>query len=268
MKNAIPYVFLLSCSTILLHAQSNLGARLTAMANNGAAVKDVWSAQANIAGIIGIKTTSAAINYTKNLFINSLNTQSAVLVHPFGANYVGLSLQRYGITDYNEIKAGFAYAKKFGEQFSIGINANYHQVKITNYGATTGFSVDVGLLYQLNSQIILGAYTSNPAQQKYNSTNVNIAIPSLINIGASYQASDRVLLATTVTKNFNAAIDVSIGLDYKMLNLFSLRAGLSAKPFKQYVGFGLNYKKYLLDMALTKDPNLGYSPQIALGYAF
>lgn len=59
-----------------------------------------------------------------------------------------------------------------------------------------------------------------------------------------------------------------MGIDYRIIDLLSLRGGLSAKPFKQYAGFGLNYKKLLLDMATTYDANLGYAPQIAVGYAF
>ncbi|PWS28960.1 hypothetical protein DHW03_03750 [Pedobacter yonginense] len=238
------------------------------MGNNGAAVSDVWSVQANPAAISNLQKLSISINYIKHLFSNEISTQAFVAVLPFKQNFVGLSFQRYGFSAYNEHKIGFAYAKKFGDNFSTAINANYHQIKISSYGATKGFSVDLGALYHFDNQLIFGAFVSNPSKQKFNSAEIAANIPISFNIGASYLASDRVLLAATISEVIHNQIEVKFGLEYQLMSLLSLRGGLSAKPFKQYAGFGLNYKKFLLDMATTYDANLGSAPQIALGYAF
>ncbi|WP_316803420.1 hypothetical protein [Pedobacter nototheniae] len=259
---------LLLIATAPLFAQNNLGPRLTAMGNNGASVTDIWSLQANPAGITGITSTSISLNYTRHLFSNEVSTQSFAAVAPFSNNYVGLSFQRYGLSDYNEMKVGFAYAKQFHKKLSIALNINYFQVKITNYGASSGFSVDAGVRYHFNEHLTFGAFASNPSKQKYSNKEIEAKIPSSFNIGVSYVPSNRILIAATVAKILKEPIDVSIGLDYKILDLLSLRAGLSAKPFKQYAGFGLNYKKFSMDMATAYDPNLGYTPQIAIGYAF
>lgn len=260
--------YLLLCLSFQGFAQNNIGPRLTAMGQNGAVVTDVWSVNANAAGITSISSATVSLNYTKHFFSNDLNTQAAVLVFPFKNNYVGLSFQRYGFSAYNEIKTGFSYAKKFGDEFSAAINVNYHQIKIDNYGTNNGFSIDVGVMYQLNKEITFGAYVSNPSQQKYNNTEVLTSIPASINLGALYKISDKVLITTTVQKDFKSDVDVKLGLEYKMFELISLRGGLSAMPFKQYAGIGFNHNKLVLDMAITYDPYLGYSPQIAVGYAF
>ncbi|MFC4210598.1 conjugal transfer protein TraF [Pedobacter lithocola] len=262
------YVLLISLTPFYLLAQNNLGPRLTAMGNNGAAVNDIWALQANPSGITSIEKPTASINYIKHLFSNEVSTQALVAVLPFKNNFVGASFQRYGFSEYNESKIGFAYAKKFGEKLSLALNGNYHQLKINNYGTSTGFSVDVGALYQLDSHFSFGAFVSNPSKQKFSTNEISIEIHTSFNVGASYLASDKVLIATSINKILNQSIDVSLGIDYKIFNLLSLRGGLSAKPFKQYAGFGLNYKKLLLDMATTYDANLGYAPQIAVGYAF
>ncbi|WP_316829361.1 hypothetical protein [Pedobacter aquatilis] len=261
-------VLLISLTPFYLFAQNNLGPRLTAMGNNGAAVSDVWSLKANPAGITALTQSTLSINYIKHLFSNEISTQGLVAVIPVENNFAGISLERYGFSDYNESKIGIAYSKRFGNRLSIGLNANYHQLKITNYGVSTGFSVDAGILYKLSNKLILGAYTSNPAKQKFSATEILAEIPVSFNIGACYSVSDKVLIATTVNKVLNHVIDVSLGVDYKIIDLLSLRGGLSVKPFKQYAGFGLNYKKLLMDMATSYDANLGYSPQIAIGYAF
>ncbi|MCZ4243696.1 hypothetical protein [Pedobacter punctiformis] len=259
---------LIFVSTSTLFAQNNLGPRLTAMGNNGASTADIWSLQANPAGITGITSPSISLNYVKHLFSNEISTQGLVGVIPFGNNYTGISFQRYGFSAYNEMKIGFAYAKKFDKKLAIALDVNYFQLKIPNYGSSTGFSVDIGLLYHFSEQLSFGAFTANPSRQKYSAQEIEAQIPSSFNIGANYKASDKVLIATTISKVLNQSVDVKLGIDYKILDLLSLRAGLSAKPFKQYAGFGLNYKKFLLDMATAYDPNLGYAPQIAIGYAF
>jgi len=259
---------LMLLSTYALFAQNNLGPRLTAMGNNGAAVTDVWSLQANPSGISRLKKTTVSLNYTKHFFSNEISTQGLVAVIPFKNNFIGTTFQRYGFSEYNESKVGFAYAKKFGEKLSIALNGNYHQLKISNYGSSNGFSIDFGLLYHFNNDFTFGAFVNNPSKQKFSSTTVFAAIPTSYNIGASYFASDKVLIATTISKTLDQSIDIKLGIDYKMFDLLSLRGGLSAKPFKQYVGFGLNYRKFLIDMASTYDTNLGYEPQMALSYAF
>ncbi|TCD04197.1 hypothetical protein EZ449_17980 [Pedobacter frigidisoli] len=261
-------VLLISLTPFYLFAQNNLGPRLTAMGNNGAAVTDVWALQANPSGITALERPTVSINYIKHLFSNEISTQALVAVIPFKNNFAGASFQRYGFTEYNESKIGFAYAKKFSDKLSIALNGNYHQLKIANYGSSTGFSIDVGALYQFSKEFTFGIFVSNPSKQKFSGKEVLAEIPTSFNIGASYLVSDKVLIATSVSKAINQSIDVSLGIDYKIIDLLSLRGGLSAKPFKQYAGFGLNYKKFLLDMATTYDANLGYAPQIAVGYAF
>ncbi|RDC57768.1 hypothetical protein DU508_02080 [Pedobacter chinensis] len=262
------YALLVFLTPFYLSAQNNLGARLTAIGNNGTAVPDVWTLQANPSGITGIEKPVISLSYIKHLFSDEISTQAFVAVIPFKNNFLGTSFQRYGFVEYNESKVGFAYAKKFGDKLSTAINVNYHQLRITNYGTSTGFSVDIGVIYCFENQFIFGAFVSNPSKQKFSSTEALIEIPTSFNIGASYFASDKILIASSVSKILNQYIDVSLGIDYKIVDSFSLRGGLSAKPFKQYAGFGLNYKKLLLDMATTYDASLGYAPQIAIGYAF
>lgn len=249
-------------------AQVHLGARPAAMGNNGNSVEDVWSIQGNPAGISKISAITVAIDYTKYLFATELSRQAIAIAIPFQKNSVGIGLDRYGIAEYSEIKGSLALVKKFGQQLVIGLKGNYHQLKIDNYGATTAFSLDVGLLYHLNTRLLLGIYVANPALQQYKSVSVKLSVPTSFHVGLSYQISDKVLIATDLNKTLDFPIDASIGIDYQLFSLFSMRGGLTAKPFKQYAGFGLHYKKLMLDTAVTSDPYLGYSPQITLGYVF
>ncbi|MFD0941432.1 PorV/PorQ family protein [Pedobacter boryungensis] len=266
-KQFIPFL-MLSISINFCFAQNNFGPKLTAMGNNYVAVKDIWSLNGNVSGIADVGSPTLAINYTKYSIDNELSNQAIAFVLPLKNNYLGASFNRYGITAYNEIKAGLVLAKRFGNKLSIALKGNYHQIKISNYGSTTGFSIDVGGMYELTKQITLGLSLSNPSFQKYSSKEIETKIASSMQIGGSYKASDKILIATTISKEFNTSINVGLGIDYKLLSLISLRGGLTTKPFKHYAGFGLNFKKFVMDMAVESDIHLGYTPQIALAYAF
>ncbi|MFD2287362.1 hypothetical protein GJU39_07330 [Pedobacter petrophilus] len=264
---------ILYCLSILLltscvYAQNNLGPRLSSMADNGTAVVDIWSLQANPAGIAFLDQPAISLNYIRHLLSEDISSQGIVAVIPFGKNYLGTSFQRYGFSAYDESKVGFAYSKRFGEKFSLALNGNYHELKISSYGSSTGFSIDFGIFYRLSNNFSIGAFTNNPSAQKFNSDLIAAKIPTSFNFGASYLATNQVLIATTVSKVSDQSIDFRLGLEYKLYDLLSLRGGLSTKPFKQHLGFGLNYKKFAMDMATTYDTNLGYAPQIAIGYAF
>ncbi|MFN0257704.1 PorV/PorQ family protein [Pedobacter ureilyticus] len=268
MRRNLPLFFILSFTISHTFGQYNQGARLTAMGNASAAVKDVWSLNANPAGITGKKSPVATLNYARYLFGDELSEQSFAFVLPFDNNFAGISINRYGISEFNEIKAGFGLAKSFGDALSIGMKGNIHQIKITNYGNATTFSVDAGVNYALNKRIGFGLYVNNPSSQEYKATNVETHIPTAIHLGGTYAPSNKLILAATVSKDFDSKFDVAIGVDYKFYELLSLRGGLSAKPFKQYFGIGLNYQKLMMDIAIESHPQIGYTPQIGLSYAF
>lgn len=249
-------------------AQYNQGARLTSMGKASAAVNDIWSLNANPAGITGQKSPIAALNYARYFFGDELSEQSFAAILPFNNNFAGISINRYGISEFNEIKAGAGFAKKFGEDLSIAIKANIHQIKISNYGSSTTFSVDVGANYKFSQQISAGVYINNPSSQQYKSAVVAAHIPTVVHLGATYEPSNKLLIATTISKDFDQKFDVGLGIDYKFYELLSLRGGLTANPFKQYFGVGLNYQKLILDVAVESHPQIGYTPQIGLSYAF
>jgi hypothetical protein len=251
-----------------LQAQSNLGPRLTAMGNNGVSSSDVWAMEINPAGISKLHETIIALNFTKYLFSDEITSQGIVAQTSFKNNYLGLHAYRSGFTAYSEIKSGFAYAKSFGDRLSIGLNLNLHQIKIANYGANSTFSVDVGTHYKINKQFTAGLSVLNLSKQKYSKADISAEIPSTLNFGLSYFPSDKIELVAGASKTINQSINANIGIDYKLFNLLSLRAGFSIKPFKQYGGIGLNYKKFNFDITTSYNNNLGYIPQIALAYAF
>lgn len=245
-----------------------MGPRLTAMGNIGTAVSDAWSIQANPAALHSVTAFTLSGSYLRNLYAREVSTQAFVAVLPIKNNFVAASFQGYGFSEFKESKVGFAYAKNFGPRLTLGLKTTYHQLKIAGYGVTTGFSLDAGAYYQLTKELAFGAFAANVSKQNYTNKETSVYIPVSYNIGLSYSPNDKVLVAATINKVLRERVDVGIGIDYQIIPFFGLRGGLTVNPFKQYGGFGLKYKHFTLDMASVFDASLGYSPQMAISYAF
>ncbi|SFG76464.1 hypothetical protein [Pedobacter insulae] len=260
------YVFIFS--TPLVFAQSQQGGRLAAMGNNGAAVKDIWGTSTNPASISELKVPALQLNYEKHFLADDLSSAALAFVFPCNRYSFGINIQRYGIPEFSTIKTGLIVAKQFGQKLSIGLRANYHQIKISNYGTTKGISVDIGVFFQLNEKLFVGAYINNPSQESYNTRVINIAVLTSAHIGLAYQTSAKVLIATTLSKELDLPWNVAMGIDYQLIKSLSIRSGVSVAPFKHHIGIGLSSLHFLTDVTFIKDPNLGYSPQITIGYVF
>ncbi len=253
--------------TEMASAQINSGPRITALGNAGVAIKDIWAVQKNQAGISEIEKPTLSLGYENKYFVKEFSVKSAVFILPIKKYVLGFSFQSYGVSSYQESKSAVSLSRNFGPKLSTAIGINYHQLQITQYGATKGFSVDVGAQFIPFKNLCIGAHIANPNASKYDE-NVEQIIPTHIQFGASYLFSDKILLCSEFDKTLDNEADFKAGLEYSLVKYFALRGGLSFLPFKQYFGFGLKKQDFLFDVAVSVHPILGYSPQIALGYEF
>lgn len=248
-------------------AQINPGPRSLSMGSAGVALKDVWSLQHNPAGIANIVRPIFALGYERHFSDQNLSTQKAVFAIPFKQHVFGLSFQRYGINEYSEQTAGIAYSRNFSGSLALSITLMHHQLSVPKYGSANAVSVDAGMQYRLNERIWIGTHISNPSGSKYQDISGS-TIPVSISFGVSFEFSDKVLVISDIHKVLSAGIDTKLGIEYTMINWFAIRGGMTANPFKQYAGFGLNYQRFALDIAISSHPNLGYSPNLAFSYEF
>jgi hypothetical protein len=249
-------------------AQDDAGPKMMAMGGNSATIIDVWGVTNNPSIISKIKTTVVAAQYLKYLINQELSSQAFAILLPFKRNTFGIGMHRYGIAQFNELKLSGLFSKEFGEHLAIALRLNYHQLKISNYGASTGISIDFGFCYQLSSELLIGFYFNNPAKMQFTDRALEKVIPSIVFLGLSYQISDNVLMSTTISKADALAIGVGFGLDYKILACLSARAGINLQPFQPHAGFGLTVSHLTIDIAITTNPFSSYTPQIGIAYAF
>ena len=213
-----------------LIAQISPGPRSLSMGSAGVALKEIWSLQHNSAGIAEIRRPIFAVGYERHFSDQDLSTQKAVFAIPYKQHVFGLSIHRYGINEYSDQTAGIAYSR-------------------------------------INDKFLIGTHISNPSNSKFQDL-LGSTIPLSLSFGVAFEFSDKVLIISDIHKVLNATIDTKLGLEYRLIKWFALRGGMSANPFKQYAGFGLQYHRFALDVASSSHPNLGYSPNLAFSYEF
>ncbi|KHJ37405.1 hypothetical protein PBAC_23670 [Pedobacter glucosidilyticus] len=258
---------ILTLFSYTVFAQNLNGPRIQAMANAGVAMQDIWTLKNNAAGITSLENTAFAIAYENRFSVKELSTKSAAIVIPLKRYSLGASFQSYGSPVYQELKSGLSFAKAFGENFSTALTLNYHQLSIQNYGNTNTFSFQVGFQYQVFKNFWIAAHAANPNKSQYTETESN-TLPALYQIGASYTFTDKLLVTSEIEQVVDGKLDFKTGLEYKIAPFLALRGGTSVNTFQQFGGFGIIHQKINLDFAISSHPILGYSPQIALGYAF
>ncbi|PRY53036.1 hypothetical protein B0I27_10443 [Arcticibacter pallidicorallinus] len=246
----------------------NPGSRLLSMGNTGVALQDVWSMQANPAGIASLACPAAALTYQKNYPGTSLSTEAAVMVYPLKKHAFGLAFQSFGFSAYKELRMGLAYARKFGETVFTAVDFHYHQISVPSYGETRAFSIDAGFQYKPSSELIIGAHISNLSNSSYDQS-AGADIPVQLSVGASYRFSEELLLSSSVVAaNGDRGGDFRTGLEYCLMSQLAFRAGVGIHPFNQYAGMGYVFKRLSVDMAVSNHLVLGYNPQISLAYVF
>jgi hypothetical protein len=243
------------------------GPKITSMGNAGVALQNVWSNNSNAAGLTAIQAPTFAAGYENRFSLNDLSAKSVVGVLPIKNYRLGASFQTYGNSSYSLSKTGVSLAKAFGKNFFTALTFNYHQVNIENYGNARAFSVEAGMQIEALPNFWIGAHLANPNQSKFEK-NTEELIPAHLKFGAAFMMSNKLMISSEIEKVLDAQMDFKIGLEYRIIELLALRGGISANTFKQYAGFGLNHQKFEIDFAFSSHPVLGYSPQIAVAYAF
>lgn len=250
-----------------LYAQIFPGPRSLALGSASAALTDSWSVQQNPAGISELKSPVLALSYEQHFLDPELSSQNATLVLPFNKHVIGLSFSRYGFSEYLEQSAGFVYARSFSGTLSLAIALRTHQMHISNYGNEAAYSLDAGMQFHLTENILIGSSIRNPGRSGYKDS-PGTYLPVSLSVGISCLFGDKVLVLSDIEKVLGNSMNLKSGIEYKPVQSFVIRGGVSLNPYKQHAGFGFYFKGISVDAAITSHPNLGFSPNLGLSYEF
>lgn len=269
-KRVIAFCFFSIALSPLFAADNYLaGARSSAMACASTTLTDVWGCFHNQAALANLQNITAGFSFDNRFGISNLSTKGFALGVPSKKGTFGFSATVFGYNVYNEKKAGLAYAKKFGEKISAGVQLNYLNTFIADeyYGSKSTYAVEGGLLAEPIKNFKIGAHIFNPTRAKL-AEYADERITTVIRVGASYKFFEKTLWSIEEEKDIDQPAVFKSGIEYHIIEILFLRVGVGTNPTIASFGFGLKYRQFTLDAASSYHQVLGFSPAFSLSYEF
>lgn len=272
MKKFFKLIFVFSNGIFTAFAGSEnfpIGARNTAMGNASATLSDHFSVFSNQAGLGNVENIAVGISTERKFFMNALSQHSLAFALPTGSGTFGLSMSYFGFSSYKENKIGLAFGKKFSENITAGIQIDYLNISIPEYGAKSAFTFEGGLIAKITKELKVGVHLYNPLRLKLTEVFDKVErIPTIIKGGLAYEPSEKVIVAIEAEKDIDQKPIYKAGIEYKVVDKLHLRTGISTNPTMNSFGIGLNLKNLKIDIASTYHYVLGISPGLSLSYVF
>jgi len=241
------------------------GARSAGMGGASVSLSDAWAVHNNQAGLGFVKSFTAGAYYENRFLMNSLSIKSGAVAMPTKQGTFGLAFTSFGYSLFSQNKIGLGFGKLFGEKFSAGIQMDYLSTKISEYGSKNIFAAELGIQANPLKNLTIGAHVFNPTREKMADYN-DEKIPTILRIGFDYKFSDKVFTAIETEKDIDHKAIVKMGVEYRPVKEFFIRAGVATNPSLSCFGIGINLKNIQLDIASSYHSVLGLSPQIGLTY--
>lgn len=224
---------------------------------------DAFSFTTNQAALAQIKNPAVGVYGERRFLLSSINLYSAVAVLSTKLGNFGLQADYFGFKNYNESQVGLAYARSLGSKLDLGIKFNYYGFKIPVYGNSTAINFELGAIAHLTEKLHIGIHAYNPVGGKL-SNSENEKLSSIYKFGIGYDASEKFLVSAEIIKEEDQLINVEVGAQYNFMEKFFIRAGTSTETTNSYVGAGISWKSFRLDVSAGYHPHLGFTPGLLL----
>lgn len=228
---------------------------------------DVFSFTQNQAALAQIKEGGVGVFSEKRFLLAATNFYSAVVVLPTSEGNFGVQADYFGYKNYNESQIGLAYARSVGNNLDVGIKFNYYEFRIPVYGNSSTVNFEIGAIAHLSEQLHVGIHVYNPVGGNLSKTD-NEKLSSIYKFGIGYEASEKFFISTEIIKEESQPINVDAGFEYNFEKQFFIRAGTSTGTTNSYVGAGISWNKFRLDVTASYHPQLGFTPGLMLVFQF
>lgn len=263
-KFYLPFIFILFSSNIFSQAvRQPIAARYIGLGAYSINHVDAFSFTSNQAALAQIKNSAAGIYAEKRFLLSSTNMYSAIAVLSTKQGNFGLQADYFGYKNYNESQIGLAYARSLGSKLDIGIKFNYYGFRIPAYGNSSAVNFELSAIAHLSEKLHAGIHAYNPVGGKLSKTD-NEKLSSIYKFGIGYEASDKFFVSTEIIKEEDQPVNVDVGVQYNFMKQFFVRAGTSTETTNSYVGAGISWKNFRLDISGSYHQQLGFTPGLML----
>ncbi|MBS1753583.1 MAG: hypothetical protein JST34_05995 [Bacteroidetes bacterium] len=229
---------------------------------------DVFSFTNNQAALAKAKTAGVGIFGERRFMLEETSIYGLALALPTkNLGNFGVMLNYSGFTNFNENKAGLAYARSLGKMVDIGVQFNYYGYRIPSYGNASAINFEAGALVHLTEKLNAGVHVYNPVGGKLGKEG-DEKLASSYQLGLGYDASDNFYFSAEMVKEEDKEVNVIGGIQYHFKKQFFARAGFMSETGSGFAGLGLAWNNFRFDIAASYHPQLGFSPGLMLLYNF
>jgi hypothetical protein len=228
---------------------------------------DVFSFTSNQASLAQLKNLSAGVYGERRFLLSELSNYNAVVGLPTHSGNFGLNAGYSGFSDYNETQLGLAYARKLGSKVDAGVQFNYNGIRIAGYGNASAISFEAGGIFHLSDKLHTGFHINNPVGGKFGKDQQE-KLPSVYTVGFGYDASEKFFFSAEIIKEEDQPVNINAGIQYKFISQLLARAGMSTATSSAWLGIGLAWRSFRLDVTTSYHPQLGITPGLLLLFNF
>lgn len=196
-----------------------------------------------------------------------MQSQGLVFAIPLKVGVISTGVQSYGFKNFRTNRIGLGYSLFLSEFLSMGVQLNYHQLRLTDvYGMKQSLTAEVGLQAKINKDWKIGCSIFNMGRSLL-STYSEDRLTTLIRFGTYYKLSEKVMVVAEAEKNIEYPLRIKAALEYAPMSKVFLRGGIATQPIELSAGFGYKLKsQYHLDFGSSYHQILGWSPHFSFTY--
>ena len=230
------------CNTLLSNAFS--------VVNNPAVVSDLKKWQAGVFG-------------EKRFGQKELGTSNFSIAVPNKWVDFGAAVSLYGFDKFNQQRFVLSAAKKLAPTLALGVQLNYLNTSIGEYGNSGAWVLGAGIVYQPISKIKVAFMLFNPNQQQL-SNKVSDNVPTYARFGLSYKVNEKVDVLVESEQGLEQKTIFRSGIKYHLNKRIAFGIGASSQPVLITFGATIQANKLAIDLAAQVHQVLGIIPQFSL----
>lgn len=240
---------------------SGMGGAYTAVSN------DLESIGYNPAGLSSMTQTNLFLSSKKLFDISDLKHH--VLSVGYGNSEIGgfgFMYEEVGYSLHKEKTYAFGYGKMLNRFLALGINLKMYDVNITGYGSDQAIGIDAGYMARVYRDVYFGMHLKNlnsPTLGSTHKSNINKSFT----VGMSY-VGENLVLAVDASQEENYSTQFRYGIEYNLMDMFSVRYGINNEPKRHFIGLGVTISDISLYWSMFTHEYLDTTNQFGLSYKF
>ena len=268
MKSIWAIILLLGMS-VTLHAQFGetqaKGAYSLALAGADVNSTNVYSLFSNQAGLSQSESFEVMLTGVQiNSIVELTDLSLGIIIPTKSLGNFGIAVSNYGFAEFNEQIIGIGYGRQLGSFLAIGAKFNLVSTSIQSFGRTNYGTVEVGLQSQVVDKVMFGFHVQSPVS--VNIVNSQTA-PTKLSTGLSYLPTDNLSVTIEGSKYIDGDFTASLGIDYRIIDILSLRVGAATQPGLFSAGLALHLQElYRIELGFSFHQVLGMTPGISVVY--